>query len=88
MLYYDITDISERTDNTKSNRNKECIICHYWFFNHGFKFQDSVYYGCLDLTIIYRLMTTNNVISLGDSFYPFSNYSAEYNSKGISLGFF
>ena len=52
MLYYDITDISERTDNTKSNRNKECIICHYWFFNHGFKFQDSVYYGCLDLTII------------------------------------
>ena len=25
---------------------KECIICLYWFFHHGFKFQDSVCNGC------------------------------------------
>ena len=31
-------DISEGADPTKSNKSKECIICHYWFFNHGFKF--------------------------------------------------
>ena len=24
------------------------MICHYWFFNHGFKFQDSVCNGCDD----------------------------------------
>ena len=28
------------------------MICHYWFFNHGFKFQDSVCNGCHDLTIL------------------------------------
>ena len=28
------------------------MICHYWFFNHGFKFQDSVSNGCHDLTIL------------------------------------
>ena len=22
------------------------MICHYWFFNHGLKFQDSVCNGC------------------------------------------
>ena len=24
------------------------MICHYWFFNHGFKFQDSVCNGFHD----------------------------------------
>ena len=28
------------------------MICHYLFFNHGFKFQDYVCNGCHDLTIV------------------------------------
>ena len=32
-----------------SNNSKECMICHYWIFNHGFKFQDSARNGCHDL---------------------------------------
>ena len=40
MLYYDRIDISEGIDLAKSNNSKECMICHYWFFNHGFNFQD------------------------------------------------
>ena len=28
------------------------MICRYWFFNHGFKFQDSVCNGCHDLTML------------------------------------
>ena len=28
------------------------MICNYWFFNHGFKFQDFVCNGCHDLTIL------------------------------------
>ena len=27
------------------------MICHYWVFNHRFKFQDSVCKVCHDLTI-------------------------------------
>ena len=50
MLYYDRIDISKGIDRTKSNKSKECMICHYWFFNHGFKFQDSVCNSCHDLT--------------------------------------
>ena len=28
------------------------MICHYWFFNHGFEFQDSVCNDCHDLTML------------------------------------
>ena len=27
------------------------MVCHYWFFNHWFKFQHSVCNGCHDLTM-------------------------------------
>ena len=52
MLYYNRIDKREGTDPTKSNKSKECMICHYWFFNHGFKFQDSVCNDCHDLTML------------------------------------
>ena len=52
MLYYDRLDINGRTGLAKSNNSKECMICHYWFFNHRFKFNDSVCNGCHDLTML------------------------------------
>ena len=42
MLYYDRFDISEGIDIFKSSDSKEWIICHYWFFNYGFRFQVSI----------------------------------------------
>ena len=38
MLHYDRIDIGEGIDLPKSNNSKECMICHYWFFNHEFEF--------------------------------------------------
>ena len=52
MLYYERIDISKGIDPTKSNKSKRCMICHYWFFNHGSKFQDSVCNGCHELTVL------------------------------------
>ena len=52
MLYYGRIDISERINLTKSSSNIECMICHYCFFNHGFKFQDSICNGCHGLIIL------------------------------------
>ena len=48
MLYYDRISISDRN---KSNKSKECMICDYSFFNHGFEFQDYGCNGCHDLTM-------------------------------------
>ena len=52
MLYYDIIDISKGIDPTKSNKSRECMICHYWFFNQEFKFQYYVCNGCHNLTML------------------------------------
>ena len=51
-MYYERIDVSEGIDPTKSNKSKECMICHYWFFNHGFKFEDSVCNGCHDFSML------------------------------------
>ena len=52
MLYYDRINIRKEIDVAKNNNNKECMVCQYWFLNHGFKFQDSVCNGCHDVTML------------------------------------
>ena len=32
MLEYDRIDISEGIDVNKTNKSKECMLCHYWYF--------------------------------------------------------
>ena len=51
MLYYDRIDLRGGIDPANSNNRKECMVCHYWFLNDGFKFQDYVCNGCHDLLI-------------------------------------
>ena len=51
MLYYDRINISKGIDLAKSNSSKECMISHYWFLNHGIKFQNYGCNGCHDLTM-------------------------------------
>ena len=34
MLQYEIFDISEGIDINKSNKSKECMICHYWYIGY------------------------------------------------------
>ena len=52
MLCYNRIYKSEETDPTNSNRNKEYLICYYWFFNHGFDFQDSLCNSFHDLEML------------------------------------
>ena len=66
MLYYDRIDLSEGIDPTKCNKSKEYMICHYWFFNHGLKFQDYICNGCQDLTILCVNISDIAVITVKD----------------------
>ena len=52
MPYYDRIGIRKGIDHTKSNNITESMICHYWFFNNGFEFQDYVCNGCHDLRML------------------------------------
>ena len=34
MIEYERIDILEGTDVDKTNKSKECMLCHYWYFLH------------------------------------------------------
>ena len=63
MLYYDRIDISEGINIDKSNNSKK-LLNHCWFFNHGFKFQDSVCNGYHDLLILCLDRTDISIITV------------------------
>ena len=50
MLEYDRIDISEGTDIDKTNKSRECNICHYWdFLDKNFSYDPYLCNGCHDL---------------------------------------
>ena len=50
MLGYDTIDISEGTDISKSNKSKECMLCHYWYFlDKNFSYGPYLCDGCYNI---------------------------------------
>ena len=47
MLQYEIIHVSEGTDINKSNKSKECMICHYWY-----EFEPYVCNKCHDISMM------------------------------------
>ena len=39
IKYYSNIGLVEGIDLTKIKNSREFIVCHYWYFNHGFKLQ-------------------------------------------------
>ena len=53
MLQYERTDLSDGIDLNKSDKLKECMICHYWYFKDiGNKYEPYVCNGCHDFMIL------------------------------------
>ena len=69
MMHYDRIDLSKGIDIAKTINSKECMICHYWFFNHGFKFQDFVCNGCHDLTMLSLNISDIAIIAVKGVYY-------------------
>ena len=50
MLQQEKIDVSEGTDTNKTSESKECILCHYWYFEDvEFKFERHVCNKCNDV---------------------------------------
>ena len=50
MLKYDRIDISEGIDVNRTDKSKECMFCHYWYFlNKKFSYGPYTCDGCYDL---------------------------------------
>ena len=50
MLEYDKIDISDRIDINKTNKSKECMLCHYWYFlDNSFSYGPYLCDGCYNI---------------------------------------
>ena len=63
MLLYERIDVTEGIDINKSDKSKECMICHYWCFKDiGYKYESYVCNGCHDLSMmVYDLNDFRNL---------------------------
>ena len=53
MLQYERIAISEGIDINRSYKSKECMICHYWYFEDiGYKYEPLVCNECHDLSMV------------------------------------
>ena len=64
MIQYESIDNSEEIDFNKTNTSKECIICHYWHFDTGFKYQPYVCNGCHDFSITVQNLSDFFIVSV------------------------
>ena len=60
------------------------MVCHYWFFNHGFKFQNFVCNGCNNLTMLCFNLSDIAIISVKDLEYRSIFYGIS-KSEAINL---
>ena len=60
------------------------MICHYWFFNNGIIFQDSVCNGCHDLTMRSVNISDITIITIKNVDYHCIIYNIS-KSEGINL---
>ena len=48
-------------------KNLECMICHYWYFSDGFKYQPYICNGCHDFNMVVQnlsdffILTVQNI---------------------------
>ena len=50
MIEYERINISERIDVDKTNKSKECMLCHYWYFlNKNFSYGPYLCNGCYNI---------------------------------------
>ena len=65
MLEYDRIDISEEIDIDATNKTKECMLCHYWYFlDQNFSYGPYLCDGCYNImqkSINFKNISINNV---------------------------
>ena len=54
MLIYERIDDSEGIDFDKTDKSKDCMICHYWLFKcKNFNFENLICNYCHDISMLF-----------------------------------
>ena len=64
-LHYIKINVSEGIDISKSNKSKECLISHYWYFKDvGYKCEPYVCNGCYDISMMAYELENISILNL------------------------
>ena len=91
MIEYERIDISEEIDVNKSNKSKECMLCHYWYFlGKNFSYGPYLCNGCY--YIMQKSIASKNIdiVYVKGSvyrihFWYMGKHKRKYKRKAISL---
>ena len=64
MTQYERIDTSEKTDFNKTASSKECMVCHYWYFDAGFKYQSHVCNTCHNFSMIVQNLSDFFIVTV------------------------
>ena len=91
MIEYDRIDISEGIDVDKTNKSKECMFCHYWYFlNKNFSYGPYLCDGCYNMTQKSIDFKNINIVCIKGNvyrihFWHMSKHKCKRKRKAISL---
>ena len=67
MIQCERIDVSEGIDLCKSNKSKECMICHYWYFKDiGYEYEHYVCNACHDLSMMVYNLDDFKILNIKD----------------------
>ena len=65
MLQYNRIGVSQGIDINKTNKSKECMLCHYWYLiDVGYKFQRYIWNACHAVPIMAYEFFKNAILNV------------------------
>ena len=64
MISYEKIDCSEFIDFNKGENSVKCMICNYWYFKDGFKYQPYVCNACHDFSMTVQNLSDFFILSI------------------------
>ena len=86
MLKYDRIYISEGIDGNETDRSKECMLCHYWYFlNKNFCYGPYLGDGCYNIMQKSGDFKNIAIVRIGKSAYRiYFPYMSKHEAKKIN----
>ena len=86
MLEYDRNDISEGVDVNKTNKSKECMLCHYWcFLDKNFSYGTYLCNGCYNIMQKYNDFKNIAIVHVKKSSYRiYFQYMSKRKAKSLT----
>ena len=64
MISYERIDKSNSINFNRTKESKECMICHYFYFSEGFRYQPCVCNGCHDFNVYIQNLSDRFILTI------------------------